>query len=101
MTSRHSQKAEVGSEVNMAYIGMLADGSKFDSASTFKFVLGAGEVIKGWDKGVLGMVVGETRFVFISELLFPLAPLCWISSVDHINASIFVLDVDLSAMKRG
>jgi FKBP-type peptidyl-prolyl cis-trans isomerase len=52
--------AERGDEVDVKYIGtLLSDGSKFDSASHFKFTLGAGDVIKGWDQGVAGMKVGE------------------------------------------
>ena len=47
--------AEAGDDVDVAYKGTLeADGSQFDKASHFKFTLGAGEVIKGWDRGVVG-----------------------------------------------
>lgn len=49
-----------GDDVVVRYVGTLAsDGSKFDSAANFNFTLGAGDVIKGWDSGVLGMRVGE------------------------------------------
>lgn len=53
------------------YTGKLTDenGSKFDSSvdrgDPFSFTLGAGQVIKGWDKGVLGMKVGSKRHLFI------------------------------------
>ena len=41
------------------YQGKLDDGTVFDSASSFEFILGAGEVIKGWEQGIQGMMVGE------------------------------------------
>ena len=50
-----SQCAAEGDEVDVAYKGTLdSDGSQFDRAAHFKFTLGAGDVIKGWDRGVLG-----------------------------------------------
>ena len=60
----------------MHYTGWLFDetapenkGAKFDSSvdrgQTFDFTLGAGQVISGWDEGVLGMVVGEKRTLVI------------------------------------
>lgn len=51
--------ADSGDTVDMAYHGTLEDGSTFDKAAHFKFTLGIGEVIKGWDQGVAGMRVGE------------------------------------------
>ena len=50
-----------GQTVKVAYEGRLLDDTVFDSASSFEFTLGAGEVIKGWDVGVLGMRRGEKR----------------------------------------
>ncbi|HVY35729.1 MAG TPA: FKBP-type peptidyl-prolyl cis-trans isomerase [Candidatus Paceibacterota bacterium] len=54
-----------GQQAEVDYTGMLVDGTVFDASakhgSTFTFTLGAGDVIKGWDEGVLGMKVGETR----------------------------------------
>ncbi len=52
------------------YVGKLEDGSVFDASkkhgdSGFSFSLGAGQVIKGWDEGVLGMKVGEVRMLTI------------------------------------
>ncbi len=61
--------AEVGDTVVMKYEGKLDDGSVFDSANSFEFTLGAGEVIKGWDQGILGMKVGGKRSLFIPSKL--------------------------------
>lgn len=69
--------AESGNMVAVAYTGMLADGTVFDSntdakfnhVEPFIFTLGAGQVIKGWDMGVTGMKVGEQRRLDISPEL--------------------------------
>jgi peptidylprolyl isomerase len=55
------------------YIGKLRDGTKFDSSrdrkEPFHFVVGAGEVIKGWDEGVRGMKEGGKRRLYIPAKL--------------------------------
>ena len=60
-TSGASPKA--GDTVTVHYTGWLTDGSKFDSSvdrdDPFAFVLGAGQVIQGWDEGVATLKVGE------------------------------------------
>jgi FKBP-type peptidyl-prolyl cis-trans isomerase FkpA len=52
-----------GDTVTVHYTGWLTDGAKFDSsvdrADPFSFVLGAGQVIAGWDQGVATMKVGD------------------------------------------
>eukprot|EP00949_MAST-11_sp_MAST-11-sp1_P005091 g5091.t1 len=55
------REVEHGSTVVVSYKGTLEDGTVFDSAKKFTFVIGAGEVIKGWDKGFMGMRVGGKR----------------------------------------
>lgn len=62
-------EAKSGDVVVMKYKGKLDDGSVFDSASSFKFTLGAGEVIKGWDMGIKGMKIGGCRKLFIPSKL--------------------------------
>jgi len=62
-------EAVAGKAVTVHYTGWLTDGKKFDSSvdrgQPFKFNLGAGMVIKGWDQGVAGMKVGGKRKLFI------------------------------------
>jgi peptidylprolyl isomerase len=52
--------AEPGDVMALRYRGTLADGREFD-AGTISIVLGRGEVIPGWDKGLVGMRVGGRR----------------------------------------
>ncbi|KUK76947.1 MAG: Peptidyl-prolyl cis-trans isomerase [candidate division WS6 bacterium 34_10] len=67
------KEAEAGDEVSVHYIGTLKDGTKFDSSydrgEPFTFTIGIGQVIQGWDQGIVGMKVGEKRILEIpSEL---------------------------------
>ena len=61
--------AENGQIILMQYTGKLTDGTVFDSSiprgEPFSFRLGAGQVIKGWDVGILGMKVGGKRTLTI------------------------------------
>jgi FKBP-type peptidyl-prolyl cis-trans isomerase len=65
--------ARAGQDVAVHYTGWLLDGSKFDSShdrgQPFRFGLGAGQVIAGWDEGVEGMQVGGLRKLTIPPRL--------------------------------
>jgi FKBP-type peptidyl-prolyl cis-trans isomerase FkpA len=58
-------EAQSGQKAKVHYTGWLTNGQKFDSSKDrndpFEFTLGAGQVIKGWDEGVVGMKVGGKR----------------------------------------
>lgn len=63
------KRADPGKKVSVKYIGKLKkDGKIFDSCigkAPFKFRLGVGEVIKGWDVGVNGMRIGDKRRITV------------------------------------
>ena len=72
----HGRAAVAGDRVTVHYTGWLFDasapdnrGEKFDSSvdrgDKYKFPLGEGRVIKGWDEGVAGMLIGEKRILTI------------------------------------
>jgi FK506-binding protein 1 len=61
-----------GDRLTMHYTGTLADGGKqFDSSVTrgkpFQFIIGIGQVIQGWDEGVMKMSLGEKALLKISS----------------------------------
>ena len=60
------QEVEKFNIVTVNYTGLLEDGTKFDSSlnpgrTPFRFTVGAGQVIQGWDQGLIGMKIGGTR----------------------------------------
>lgn len=62
-----------GQSVGMRYVGSFANGEEFDSNAppkpVFSFTLGSGQVIKGWDLGLVGMKVGGRRQLIIPPSL--------------------------------
>ncbi|MEO0604309.1 MAG: FKBP-type peptidyl-prolyl cis-trans isomerase [Myxococcota bacterium] len=62
-----------GARVTVHYVGMLGDGTVFDESrprgTAFDFRVGAGQVIRGWEDGLLGMRVGGTRRLVIPSSL--------------------------------
>jgi peptidylprolyl isomerase len=68
------EEAASGHLVEVHYVGVAwSDGSQFDASrdrgETFKFGLGKGQVIQGWDEGVVGMKVGGRRRITIPPML--------------------------------
>jgi FKBP-type peptidyl-prolyl cis-trans isomerase len=62
------RQVQNGDTLSMNYTGKLTDGTVFDSSigrSPFSFKIGQGMVIQGWEKGILGMKVGEKRTLTI------------------------------------
>jgi peptidylprolyl isomerase len=62
-----------GKQVKVHYTGTLENGKKFDSSvdrnEPFSFVIGVGQVIPGWDEGVMSMKVGGKRKLIIPSKL--------------------------------
>ncbi len=68
--------AAAGDSVTVNYVGSLTNGTVFDASANhaetvngFTFILGAGEVIRGWDEGIVGMKVGGKRKLVIPASL--------------------------------
>ena len=74
LTVGDGDEAAAGQQVDVHYVGVSwSTGDQFDASwdrgSTFKFKLGAGQVIPGWDQGVAGMKVGGRRRITIPPML--------------------------------
>ncbi len=69
----NGELADDGDTVSVHYTGKLEDGTVFDSSvernQPFEFTIGKGNVIAGWDQGVLGMRVGEKAKLTIAPNL--------------------------------
>ncbi len=67
-------EAQLGDLLTVNYTGKLQDGTVFDTSvgkRPIQFVLGAGQVIPGWDQGLMGMKVGGKRLLVIpSDLAY-------------------------------
>jgi peptidylprolyl isomerase len=68
------EEAVAGHTVEVHYVGVAwSDGNQFDASwdrgDTFRFGLGKGQVIQGWDEGVAGMRVGGRRRITIPPML--------------------------------
>ncbi len=70
ITSGEGALAESGDTISVHYVGTLENGRVFDSSrdrnTPFRFTLGVGQVIRGWDEGVVGMRVGGKRLLIIA-----------------------------------
>lgn len=88
-----------GKAITVHYTGTLKDGTKFDSSvdrkEPFTFTLGAGQVIKGWEQGIVGMKVGGKR-----KLTIPAELAYGNNAVGAIPAnSTLIFDVELIEVK--
>lgn len=66
-------EVKAGDKLKVHYVGTLADGTKFDSSrdrgTPFEFTLGVGDVIAGWDQGLMNMKIGGIRKLTIPASL--------------------------------
>lgn len=73
VSAGEGEAAKSGDTAAVHYTGWLVNGTKFDSSvdrgEPFLFPLGAGRVIRGWDEGVDGMMVGGVRKLIVSPEL--------------------------------
>lgn len=62
-------EVKAGDTVSVHYIGTLQNGQEFDNShkrgQAFEFTVGGGQVIKGWDQGLVGMQIGGERILVI------------------------------------
>lgn len=86
--------AQEGDFIRVHYIGTLDDGSVFDSSrdrgDTLNFIIGSGQMISGFDAGVRGMVVGETKTIRLEPA----------EAYGEVDPALFIT-VDLSQVPEG
>ncbi len=95
------ESVKSGSIVKVHYTGWLTDSTRFDSSrdrgEPLEFTLGAGMVIAGWDKGILGMKAGEIR-----KLVIPADLAYGERAVGPIPSfSVLVFEVELVSFAKG
>ncbi|EGP87107.1 unnamed protein product [Zymoseptoria tritici ST99CH_1A5] len=71
-TCADNEKTKKGDKIEMHYRGTLEEtGAEFDASynrgTPLPFTLGSGQVIKGWDEGLIGMCVGDKRTLTIQS----------------------------------
>lgn len=93
------KEVKAGDTITMHYKGTLLNGTKFDNSydrgKPFETKIGVGEVIKGWDQGVIGMKVGGKR-----KLIIPPDLGYGIREIGNIPAnSTLVFELELLAIK--
>ena len=97
-TAGSGVQAKAGNTVDVHYTGTLLDGTKFDSSKggdPFSFVLGASQVIAGWDEGIALMKKGSK-----GKLIIPSKLAYGSSAISKIPAnSVLVFDVELVNVK--
>jgi peptidylprolyl isomerase len=73
LTTGTGKEVKSGDTVTVNYLGTLTNGTKFDSSydrnQPFTTQIGVGQVIQGWDKGIIGMKVGGKRKLTIPPAL--------------------------------
>lgn len=92
-------EAVAGKTVTVNYVGSLENGQVFDASANhgqpFSFTLGVGQVISGWDEGIVGMKVGGKR-----HLVIPADKAYGAQAVGSIPAnSTLVFDVELLSVQ--
>lgn len=95
--------AAAGDTVTVNYVGSLTDGKVFDASANhgttgFTFALGAGQVIKGWDQGIVGMKEGGKR-----KLVIPAALAYGSQAVGNVIPanSTLIFEVELLKVQKG